>query len=160
MDDLHEWGGLDSEELLFNLKKENLNDLPAVLAKMEEGLTQLMESEEKYQEEVATLKKNKEDGALTKLKEKEDQKKSTRAEQAKEISAALKDLIKNKDEEEQQKSSLAEVNENIEVFEEYIKDEKWWKEIKEVIEKKISTKGSSKEQKAKADEKNDEKMNK
>lgn len=112
---------------------------------MEEGLTQLMESEEKYQEEVATLKKNKEDGALTKLKEKEDQKKSTRAEQAKEISAALKDLIKNKDEEEQQKSSLAEVNENIEVFEEYIKDEKWWKEIKEVIEKKISTKGSSKE---------------
>ena len=32
-----------------------------------------------------------------------------------------------KDEEEQQKSSLAEVNENIEVFEEYIKDEKWWR---------------------------------
>ena len=46
------------------------------------------------------------------------------------------------------------------MFEEYIKDEKWWKEITEVIEKKIATKGSSKEQKEKADVKNEEKMNK
>lgn len=39
LDDLNEWGGLDREKLLFNLQKDNLDDLKAVMAKMEEGLT-------------------------------------------------------------------------------------------------------------------------
>jgi hypothetical protein len=39
LDELSEWGGLDREKLLFNLQKDNLDDLPAVMQKMEEGLT-------------------------------------------------------------------------------------------------------------------------
>ena len=38
LDDLSEWGGLDKDQILYNLKKTDTNDMGAVMALVEEGL--------------------------------------------------------------------------------------------------------------------------
>jgi len=38
LDDLSEWGGLDKDQILYNLKKSDINDMGAVMALVEEGL--------------------------------------------------------------------------------------------------------------------------
>jgi len=38
--DMKEWGGLDGDEILHDLKKEDINDIGVVMAKVEEALTE------------------------------------------------------------------------------------------------------------------------
>ena len=38
LDDLSEWGGLNKDQILYNLKKSDIQDMGAVMALVEEGL--------------------------------------------------------------------------------------------------------------------------
>jgi hypothetical protein len=37
---MKEWGGLDGDEILHDLKKEDIGDIGVVMAKVEEALTE------------------------------------------------------------------------------------------------------------------------
>jgi hypothetical protein len=118
----------------------------------------LLEADEKYKEKKADLKSNSEDASLAKLEAKEAEKKALRAKAAQEIGELLK-AAKKGDDKAEKGASVDKITE-VEVFEEYQKEDKWWKEIQEVVTKKVAAKGSAKETVEKVDEKGEAKMNK
>lgn len=90
VDDLAAWGGLDRESLLFNIKKDDLNNISTIMNDIEEGLTQLQESDQKYQEEHLRHTKAKDTKQIKKVEEVEATKKAKRQESVE----AMKKLIK------------------------------------------------------------------
>ena len=89
----------------------------------------------------ADLKSNSEDAFLAKLEAKENEKKALRAKAVQEICEQLK-VAKKGDEKAEKGTSVDKITE-VEVFEEYQKEDKWWKEIQEVVTKKVATKGNA-----------------
>jgi hypothetical protein len=72
LDDLSEWGGLDKDQVLYNLKKSEINDMGAVMALVEEGLLAAQAQEQKYQDELKMHQKSNDTEAIKKLEASEE----------------------------------------------------------------------------------------
>jgi hypothetical protein len=158
LDDLSEWGGLDKDQVLYNLKKSDINDMGAVMALVEEGLLAAQAQEQKYQDELKMHQKSNDTEAIKKLEASEETRRQKRLEVIEEKKQLL--LAADAAEKADEKKDGEEQNE-VPVFDEFSKDESWWKELQEVAKKKVSLKpdrgaqSSTDEQK-----KNDEQMTK
>ena len=83
--DLRKWGGLQQEQILHNLNKNDLNNIVKVMNQIEEGLTQLQQTESRYQDQVSQFKKTNDTQALKKLESSEKIKRDKRLEAIKDI---------------------------------------------------------------------------
>jgi len=158
LDDLSEWGGLDKDQILYNLKKSDTQDMGAVMALVEEGLLAVQAREQKYQDELKMHQKSNDAEAVKKLEAAEETRRQKRLEVIAEKKAAL--LAEDEAEKAAEAEDRAKENE-VPVFDAFVKDEEWWKELKEVVKKKISVKpDKNAESSGEEKKKNDEQMTK
>jgi hypothetical protein len=114
--------------------------------------------DQKYQEDLIKSKKNNDLEATQKLEASEDARKKARQELIEE----KRKLLLNASTQAGNETQKAQNVKDIEVFDAYEKDETWWKELKEVVEKKFAPKPAataSVDHNAES-EKNDEQMTK
>jgi len=92
--------------------------------------------DQKYQEDLVKSKKNNDLEAIKKLEVGEDARKKARNELIEE----KKKLLLNASTQAANASQKAQDEEAVEVFDAYEKDEVWWKELKDIVEKKFVAK--------------------
>jgi hypothetical protein len=158
---MKEWGGLDGDEILHDLKKEDISDIGAVMAKVEEALTEKQARDQKYQDELKMLQKANDTGGVKKLTEAEEARKAKRLEVVKEKTVAFFTEEKTADKKStDKKPEETALDVSLPVFDEYTNDEEWWKEFQAVVKSKISVKQSGEDGEKAAKQKNDEEMTK
>ena len=158
LDDLSEWGGLDKDQILYNLKKSDIQDMGAVMALVEEGLLAVQAHEQKYQDELKMHQKSNDLEAIKKLEASEETRRQKRLEIIDEKRKTL--LADDAAEKADDKKDGSKENE-VPVFDEFSKDESWWKELQEVVKKKLSVKPDRNQQDSGDEQKkNDEQMTK
>lgn len=136
MEDLSQWGGVDKDQILCYLQEGANKDMDAALSQVEEGLVQMQAHDQKYQEDLVKSKKNNDLEAIKKLEVGEDARKKARNELIEE----KKKLLLNASAQAANASQKAQDEEAVEVFDAYEKDEVWWKELKDIVEKKFVAK--------------------
>lgn len=136
LEDLSQWGGVDKDQILCYLQEGANKDMDAALSQVEEGLVQMQAHDQKYQEDLVKSKKNNDLEAIKKLEVGEDARKKARNELIEE----KKKLLLVTAAQAAKESQKTQDDEAVEVFDAYEKDEVWWKELKDVVEKKFVAK--------------------